>query len=117
MTEFLFWPNERWFLSRTCQGHRLATGLDRPGRPRRHAADLGTRQDQPHSEQVRSYSAASQDSLTLPRYPRSVSLATATQPESIAAVARRHEATLLACDVDLERVARVIGVELDQPAG
>jgi predicted nucleic acid-binding protein len=34
----------------------------------------------------------------------------------IAAVARRHEATLLACDVDLERVARVIGVELDQPA-
>jgi predicted nucleic acid-binding protein len=33
----------------------------------------------------------------------------------IAAVARRHEATLLACDVDLERLARVIGVELDQP--
>jgi predicted nucleic acid-binding protein len=34
----------------------------------------------------------------------------------IAAVARRHEATLLACDVDLDRVARVTGVELDQPA-
>ena len=34
----------------------------------------------------------------------------------IAAVARRHGATLLACDVDLDRVARVIGVELDQPA-
>ena len=34
----------------------------------------------------------------------------------IAAIARRHEATLLACDVDLDRVARVIGVELDQPA-
>src|SRR5579859_1403206 len=33
----------------------------------------------------------------------------------IAAVARRHEATLLACDIDLDRVARVIGVELDQP--
>ena len=34
----------------------------------------------------------------------------------IAAVARRHEATLLACDMDLDRVARVIGVELDRPA-
>jgi predicted nucleic acid-binding protein len=34
----------------------------------------------------------------------------------IAAVARRHEATLLACDTDLDRVARVIGVDLDQPA-
>ena len=33
----------------------------------------------------------------------------------IAAVARRHEATLLACDIDLDRVARVIGIELDQP--
>jgi hypothetical protein len=33
----------------------------------------------------------------------------------IVAVARRHEATLLACDIDLDRVARVIGVELDQP--
>ena len=32
----------------------------------------------------------------------------------IAAVARRHEATLLACDIDLDRVARLIGVELDQ---
>jgi hypothetical protein len=28
----------------------------------------------------------------------------------------RHGATLLACDIDLDRVARVIGVELDQPA-
>jgi hypothetical protein len=28
----------------------------------------------------------------------------------------RHEATLLACDIDLDRVARVIGVELDLPA-
>jgi predicted nucleic acid-binding protein len=34
----------------------------------------------------------------------------------IAAVARRHEATLLACDIDLDRVARVTGVELDQPS-
>jgi predicted nucleic acid-binding protein len=34
----------------------------------------------------------------------------------IAAVAWRYKATLLACDVDLDRVARVIGVELDQPA-
>jgi predicted nucleic acid-binding protein len=33
----------------------------------------------------------------------------------IAAVARRHEATLLTCDIDLNRVARVIGVKLDQP--
>jgi predicted nucleic acid-binding protein len=33
----------------------------------------------------------------------------------IAVVARRHQATLLACDIDLDRVARVIGVELDQP--
>ena len=33
----------------------------------------------------------------------------------IAAVAWRHQATLLACDVDLDRVARVIGIELDQP--
>ena len=35
----------------------------------------------------------------------------------IAAVAWRYKATLLACDVDLDRVARVIGVELDEPAG
>ena len=34
----------------------------------------------------------------------------------IAAVAWRHEATLLACDIDLDRVARVIGIELDRPA-
>jgi hypothetical protein len=34
----------------------------------------------------------------------------------IAAVARRHEATLPACDIDLDRVARVIGIELDRPA-
>jgi predicted nucleic acid-binding protein len=33
----------------------------------------------------------------------------------IAAVARRYEVALLACDIDLDRVARVIGVELDQP--
>jgi predicted nucleic acid-binding protein len=31
----------------------------------------------------------------------------------IAAVAWRHQATLLSCDADLYRVARVIGVELD----
>lgn len=31
----------------------------------------------------------------------------------IASVARRHEATLLAADVDLARVARVIGIKLD----
>jgi predicted nucleic acid-binding protein len=34
----------------------------------------------------------------------------------IAAVAWRHRATLLTCDVDLNRVARVIGLELDDPA-
>jgi predicted nucleic acid-binding protein len=34
----------------------------------------------------------------------------------IAAVAWRHQATLLTCDVNLDRMARVIGVELDQPA-
>ena len=34
----------------------------------------------------------------------------------IAAVAWRHRATLLACDADLDRVASVIGIELDQPA-
>jgi len=34
----------------------------------------------------------------------------------IAAVARRHQATLLTCDADLNRVARMIGIELDQPA-
>ena len=33
----------------------------------------------------------------------------------IAAVARRHEASLLAYDIDLDRVARVIGIELDRP--
>ena len=35
----------------------------------------------------------------------------------IAAVAKRHEAALLACDVDLDRVARVIGIQLDHSAG
>jgi predicted nucleic acid-binding protein len=34
----------------------------------------------------------------------------------IAAVARRHQATLLTCDAGLSRAARVIGIELDQPA-
>jgi hypothetical protein len=33
-----------------------------------------------------------------------------------AAVAKRHQATLLAHDIDLDRMARVIGIELDQPA-
>lgn len=32
----------------------------------------------------------------------------------IASVARRHEATLLAQDVDLYRVARVVGIQLDE---
>lgn len=32
----------------------------------------------------------------------------------IAAVARRHEATLLAQDADVSRIARVVGIELDQ---
>lgn len=32
----------------------------------------------------------------------------------IASVARRHEATLLAQDVDMLRVARVVGIELDE---
>ena len=35
----------------------------------------------------------------------------------IAAVAWRSQATLLACDVDLDRVARIIGLELDEAAG
>ena len=34
----------------------------------------------------------------------------------IAAVAWRYQAALLACDADLDRVARVIGIELDQPS-
>ncbi|MBO0786372.1 MAG: PIN domain nuclease [Actinobacteria bacterium] len=34
----------------------------------------------------------------------------------IAAVAVRHGATLLACDADLDRVARVAGIKLDQPS-
>ncbi len=34
----------------------------------------------------------------------------------IAAVAWRHEARLLACDVDLDRVARLVGIQLDRPA-
>jgi predicted nucleic acid-binding protein len=34
----------------------------------------------------------------------------------IAAVAWRHQAAILACDADLDRVARVIGIELDQPS-
>jgi len=29
--------------------------------------------------------------------------------------ARRHQATLLSRDADLDRVARVIGIELDRP--
>ena len=32
----------------------------------------------------------------------------------IAAVAHRHQATLLACDSDLEHVASVIGIDLDE---
>jgi predicted nucleic acid-binding protein len=32
----------------------------------------------------------------------------------IAAVAWRHQATLLACDADLDHVARIIGIEMDQ---
>jgi predicted nucleic acid-binding protein len=35
----------------------------------------------------------------------------------IAAVAWRYRATLLARDVDLERVARIIGIELDDSSG
>jgi predicted nucleic acid-binding protein len=34
----------------------------------------------------------------------------------IAAVALRNEAALLACDADLDNVARVIGLELDRPS-
>ena len=32
----------------------------------------------------------------------------------IAAVAHRHRAALLACDTDLDHVARVIGIDMDQ---
>lgn len=32
----------------------------------------------------------------------------------IAAVAWRHQATLLACDADLDHVARIMGIELDE---
>jgi predicted nucleic acid-binding protein len=35
----------------------------------------------------------------------------------IAAVALRHQAALLACDADLDRLARVVGIALDQPPG
>jgi len=34
----------------------------------------------------------------------------------IAAVAWRSKAALLACDADLDHIARVIGIELDQPS-
>jgi hypothetical protein len=34
----------------------------------------------------------------------------------VAAVAWRQQATILACDSDLDRVAHVIGIELDQPS-
>jgi predicted nucleic acid-binding protein len=34
----------------------------------------------------------------------------------IAAVALRQQATILARDIDLDRVARVVGIKLDQPA-
>jgi predicted nucleic acid-binding protein len=34
----------------------------------------------------------------------------------ITAVAWRQQAAILACDVDLDRVARVVGIELDQPS-
>jgi predicted nucleic acid-binding protein len=34
----------------------------------------------------------------------------------IAAVALRYQATLLACDSDLNRVARVAGIEMDDPS-
>jgi hypothetical protein len=37
--------------------------------------------------------------------------------KSFGLVAKRHEAALLACDVDLDRVARVIGIQLDHSAG
>jgi predicted nucleic acid-binding protein len=33
-----------------------------------------------------------------------------------AAVAWRHQAALLACDADLDRVAQVAGIELDHPS-
>ena len=33
----------------------------------------------------------------------------------IAAVAWRQQAAILACDADLDRVARVAGIELDRP--
>jgi len=34
----------------------------------------------------------------------------------IATVAWRYSATLLTCDADLEHIAAVAGIELDQPA-
>jgi predicted nucleic acid-binding protein len=34
----------------------------------------------------------------------------------IAAVASRYQATILARDIDLDRVARVVGIKLDQPS-
>lgn len=39
------------------------------GRPRRHATERGTRQDQPQSRQTLSYSAASQSTRIFPLYP------------------------------------------------
>jgi len=41
----------------------------RTGRPRRHATERGTRQDQPQSRQTLSYSAASQSTRIIPMYP------------------------------------------------
>ena len=35
----------------------------------------------------------------------------------IAAIALRYEATLLACDSDLDHVARIVGIEMDPGAG
>ena len=37
--------------------------------------------------------------------------------KSFVLVAKRHEAALLVGDVDLDRVARVIGIQLDHSAG
>jgi predicted house-cleaning noncanonical NTP pyrophosphatase (MazG superfamily) len=51
------------------------------GRPRRHATERGTRQDQPQSRQTLSYSAASQSTRIVPLYPPASGLEVQSVPD------------------------------------
>ena len=51
------------------------------GRPRRHATERGTRQDQPQSRQTLSYSAASQSTRIVPLYPPASGLEVRSVPD------------------------------------